>query len=270
MQQNLIDQLLAKFDNVKLPAVKIENLDVAGLFNISLDLEEVMFNNLRISKDVRLMELMDNDESKFEINTLQGTITGNYSYVTDPPLAADIGNIHIESDNLTFSIQGKTGWDNDTGFYAELEDLNLDFIPISVLFDGISDMSNVISRLITFVGNVGLGRMSSISKYEKTTPKLNNLLNEIIGLIPDEIEIPGTNLYLQGGLHDKLRVKKESWMELSMDVSLQDKDVPMTNYTNTANFGPPTQNGYDLESYLSDYLLESVLWSAYYEGFLNI
>lgn len=245
-------------------------MNLAGLFNISLEVEDLMFNDLKISKDVPLMDLMDSDEVKFELNTIQGIITGNYTYVTDPPLAADLGEFHMEGMNTTFSIQGKTDWDNETGFIMDLEDLNLDFIPFTVLFDGVSDMSNVISRLVTFVSNVALGRLSSISKFERTTPKLNNLINEIIGLIPDEIDIPGTQLYIEGGLNDKLVVKKKEWMKLSMDVSVHDKAFPMTNFTNTANFGPPTQNGYDLETYMSDYFLESFMWAAYYQGLLNI
>jgi len=74
------------------------------------------------------------------------------------------------------------------------------FEPLLLQFDGVSDLSNVTSRLITFVTNTITSRLDSISRYGPSTVKANNLINTALKLIPDELHIPGTNVTLEGGI----------------------------------------------------------------------
>jgi hypothetical protein len=61
--------------------------------------------------------------------------------------------------------------------------------------DGVSDISDVISRFFTYTGNVVLGRIVSIMKYQGKE-KLNPLIQTLIDHIPDEINITNTSLYI--------------------------------------------------------------------------
>jgi len=50
--------------------------------------------------------------------------------------------------------------------------------------------------------------------------KFNELINKAIENIPDEIDIPLTNLYYQGGISNDLSIIKDDYMSIPMDISL--------------------------------------------------
>jgi hypothetical protein len=62
------------------------------------------------------------------------------------------------------------------------------------------------------------------------------LVNTIIGIIPDEIDIPGTHLYLEGGINSALSIKKDEYMILPFDLSIQSHAHPY-NVPNNCVFG---------------------------------
>ena len=69
--------------------------------------------------------------------------------------------------------------------------------PIMVDFDGMSDTSELITKFINFIVNAGRSRLISVTqtKMFDSFHKLNLLINTIIGLIPYEISIPGTDIF---------------------------------------------------------------------------
>ena len=189
-------------------------------------------------------------------------------FITDPPLLADIGSIHLENYNASFSVNGHTDFKNSL-FQLLVKNITFDCEPFILHFDGISDSTDVVSRFLTFGGNVIRDRLSSISYYPASLVKLNKLMNGLLELIPDEIDIPGTDLYLEGGLQDKFKIKKETYMTIPLDLSLQNHKYPYEP-ENTADFGDFVQNDYQLQLYLSDYLVRSGVWSLYYEDMLKL
>jgi len=91
--------------------------------------------------------------------------------------------------------------------------------PFAIVFDGVSDIMGVLGRLVSYIGNVISRRLQSILVY-KGPDKVGKLLNKLIELIPDEIDIPGTDLYLEGGLSDECVIVAGEYMSLPMDISL--------------------------------------------------
>lgn len=156
-------------------------------------------------------------------------LVANYQFITDPPLLADIGYFNLNMHNVTFLIQGTTAFTEGI-FDINLNKINLDLNPYTggINFDGISDTSDVISRFITFAINVVSARIDSFSKYPKFLPKINKIINGLIDLLPDEIDIPMTDLYLEGGMTNRFEIKKNSFLELPLDASLQKKNDPYT------------------------------------------
>jgi len=64
-----------------------------------------------------------------------------------------------------------------------------------------------------------MNRFISITKYVGAN-KFNELINKAIENIPDEIDIPLTNLYYQGGISNDLSIIKDDYMSIPMDISL--------------------------------------------------
>lgn len=123
-----------------------------------------------------------------------------------------------------------------------LEEFVIDSEPFNLDFAGISDMSDVVARFITFAGNVIGDRVSSLSKFPPALVKLQNIVNTILALIPDEIDFAG-GLYLEGGLSDNFKIKKNTFISMPFDISLQNHNFPYIK-NNTCQFGDFVQSDY--------------------------
>lgn len=87
-------------------------------------------------------------------------------------------------------------------------------------------------------------------------------------MIPDEFDIPTTDLYVEGGISGNFTVIKDKYVQIPMDFSLQNHSVKV-NRTNDVNFGPFVDSGYQAQIYLTDYLLQSAI-SAIYSPNMNL
>ena len=168
------------------------------------------------------MELFD-DRMVFAFKNFTGNLGFSYMYISDPPIFADIGDFQLSIDNTTFNVDFNSNF-VDGILDVKLNELFLGVEPFDVAFDGVSDISDVASRFLTYVGNVLRGRLVSIVAY--TGPeRINPLINKIIELIPDEINIPTTQLYIEGGISDDFKITEHGYLEVPLDVTLQNHSV---------------------------------------------
>jgi len=65
----------------------------------------------------------------------------------------------------------------------------------------------------------------------------------LIEAIPDEIPIPGSDNYIQGGISGELGAHNNSYMEIPVDASLQNTKHPLMK-PNDAAFGHYINQGY--------------------------
>lgn len=257
---------------------KLENFNFSDLVNRTITIPELMdvhFNitDLRLEgfsmdSTQQLFNLVGNDQAIFSFRDFKGAIKANYMFVTDPPLLADIGSIHFENYNATFSINGITTFAN-YDLEMKVYELSLDIEPFVLSFDGISDTSDVISRFLTFGGNVIRDRLVSLSHYDRALQKLNNFINAVIDVLPDELHFPGSNLYLEGGLAKNFKIKQNTYILIPLDASLQNEEHPYI-LPNLAVFGDYVQNDYQLQIFLSEFILESGISSLFYDNLLQV
>jgi len=106
--------------------------------------------------------------------------------------------------------------------------------------DGVSDLSEVVSSLVTFFGNIVRTRLISVSHYlQDTDPtKIQNFINSLLAQIPDVFYL-GDNMYIEGGIHESPYVKPADFLEINLDISLQDDRHPLKDL-NIANFSETT------------------------------
>jgi hypothetical protein len=121
--------------------------------------------------------------------------------------------------------------------------ISFDMEPILLHLDGISDTTDVLSRFLTYGSNVIGNRLSSISHYGKALDKFNKLINGLLELIPDEIDLPKSDLYLEGGLASNFKIKENTYMLIPLDLSLQNHKFPFDGH-NGAVFGDYIQEDY--------------------------
>ena len=210
-------------NNVKLPNLDDVIFDIQDLISFNISLDGVGIKNLAINEtltdDSRFINLYDDDKIRLTIANFTGGISGQYSYVSDPPILADIGDINFNSESFGLVIDGYNHYE-DGHLQVDLNNLTLLFEPILLQFDGVSDISNVTTRFISSATNTITSRLSPISRYPPSTLKINNLVNSLLRIIPDEIHIPKTNVTIEGGIDDHLHSTKNGYIMIPLDVWL--------------------------------------------------
>ena len=183
-------------------------------------------------------------------------------YVSDPPILADIGKFEWNINSTTFVLDTSTTFDGtESTMNLILNEFDLDIEPFMARFEGVSDISNVASRLLTYAGNVIRSRLCSIVKYAGKD-RVQPLINSLVGLIPDEIDIPGTELQIEGGISDNFEIKENEYFLIPLDISLHNKDKPYIEINDTS-FGVFEDNGYEIQMFLSEFLLQSIVHALY-------
>ena len=66
-------------------------MPIMDLMNLTVDIDNVTIENLHLNSSNKLMVLGD-DEATISIDDFEGHVLLNYSFITDPPLFADIGS----------------------------------------------------------------------------------------------------------------------------------------------------------------------------------
>ncbi len=105
--------------------------------------------------------------AKFQFENLTLILQADYSYVSDPPLFADIGTatILLSGLSLSFEFQSELTFTNtDTVFTVNMDNMDLRFIGDNPLaqFEGYSDFSTVAQNTINVLGAVIENRASSL------------------------------------------------------------------------------------------------------------
>jgi len=173
-----------------------------------------------------LIEILDKDRIALNIFEFEGHVKADYKFITDPPILADIGTFHLDSTNLTVTMDGSNYFTDDC-LQVDLKALDFNVKPFDIDLVGINDMSDVLSSLITFSGNTLASRLSSMSKFSPVQSKLNNVLNALIRLIPDEIFIDD-DIYITGGINNALHSApgKNGYISIPLDIALNSCKFP--------------------------------------------
>lgn len=107
------------------------------------------------------------------------------------------------------TIASSTSFDQEDGrFNVSLSEFDLDYDTLSVDFDGVTDISKVITRNFNFWSRAIGKRLISVAKTAGPE-RLSDIYNTLSHLVPDEVAIPNTNLYVEGGICNKLTITKE-------------------------------------------------------------
>jgi hypothetical protein len=239
-----------------------KSISVPDVMKFDFNVTGLKITDLSLDPTAKLMELFD-DRLVYSIRNFTGNFGFSYMYISDPPIFADIGDFNLVLDNTTFLMDFDTNIANGV-LDLLIHRLEMDVYPFDIKIDGISDISDVASRFMTYVGNVLRGRLNSIVKYAGPG-RFNPMINKLLEMIPDEKNIGSSNLYVEGGISDNFVVVEHDYMEIPLDMTLQNYSVQF-NRTNDVNFGPYFDRGYEVQLYLSDYLFYSVINSLYYPG----
>ena len=106
-----------------------------------------------------------------------------------------MGYFEFSAKNMTFLFDTYVDYFEGV-LEVDFDDIRFDTENINMTFTGVSDLSDYWSWFSTYATNVAARRLSSMSRYDPAIRKLNSLMKIILGLIPDENDVPGTDLYI--------------------------------------------------------------------------
>ena len=135
-----------------------------------------------------MVDFVDKDTIRVVIQNFTGSMRGNYYYLSDPPVLADIGSFEFTLNPISF---------NETVKFAQhygmlninITDVNLwaSELGVNLTFMGVSDISDYVSRLATYATNTAFNRLRSLSKDPNTAAKISVALSALWEVLPDEI-----------------------------------------------------------------------------------
>lgn len=148
---------------------------VPGIIRFDFNITNMRLPRLQLDPNTQLLKILD-DQFIFKVSEASIDMQCEYMYISDPPLFADIGNVEFAALNSSVMLNGRTNFNNSL-FNLTVVDTSIDIDPFSLDFNGISDISDVATRLVNFMGNVIRGRIVSLSKYKPAIYKFNHLFN---------------------------------------------------------------------------------------------
>lgn len=120
-------------------------------------------------------------------------LQGDYSYVSDPPIFADIGEANVRFSNTSLSSVVRSDWhrgsgNNDNSFTLDFSETHIDAAAEPFVdFDGISDFSEVVTNVVNTVAAVVRNRVESFvngGDLYGVDSKFSEIVNKVIAMIP--------------------------------------------------------------------------------------
>jgi hypothetical protein len=185
-------------------------LDILGDFEIDYEMWDLKLASASISPTPSIITI-ENGFYTLAITDLTLNMTADYTYITNPPLFADIGEANIVISNLTASsdvtsyLHATSSEENfELTFTNQYIDSGAE--PLTK-FDGISDFSDVVTNVVNTLAAVVRNRLDSFingGELYSIDAKIEAVINKIIGLIPSQFDLGGSGLYFDGWLYSNI------------------------------------------------------------------
>ena len=287
LSQNFIPPLLGNLTYFTIPgpnAVKEKIIGDIKLFDEDLVFDYELWNLKVVSAS------LDPEPSIVQINygdvTLGGNnlsinLTADYSYISDPPIFADMGSAFIFLPNATFNTtisSYRAVLPSDKGgheFTLDFKDTYLDYPnePFTK-FDGISDFSEVLSNTVNTGAAVVKNRLKSMINGGDQYPidaKVEEVINKVLSWIPAEIDL-GNDLYIDGLLYSNI-VTNQDELIIPLRTMLRSDDFPAYGSTHqcfSSMYSKVTNLMFDAQIAINDCSVNELLYSLYGADLLHL
>lgn len=100
--------------------------------------------------------------------------------------------------------------------------MTLDFVKPGnlIILDGLSDFSQVMTNTLDTITAIIRNRLSSMIDAQTLTAPINSAFNNIISKIPDDIEIGGSDYYIQGLLQSNPTTVAGQYLSIPLQTSI--------------------------------------------------
>ena len=267
LSSDFVPGLLKGLENVKLKPINgtLPLLDHDLVFNFEFN--ETHLANATIDPTPPLVTIHDGSVT-FAVENLNLNVTTNYSYVSDPPIFADIGEGSIKIANLTMSSDASSSIDP---FQIDLSNLHAKSEPSPFVdFNGISDFSLVATNVVNTVAAVVRNRLESFidgGELYNVEDKVEAILNKILGLVDFPISIGDSGFYLDGVFYSDI-ISGNDQILMPLDVMLRYTNATYDSSVCSFSAMHPIYHAsqFDLQMAIQDCAINEVLFTLYEAG----
>lgn len=134
--------------------------------------------------------------------------------------------------------------------------------------DGLNDFLYVLNGIIAKIAALVIGQAQTV--VQDDLGSIVPLFNKIIGMFPDKIPIPGTQLHLDLGFASTPVSREGVDLQLPLSIILQSDLYPYGEISK-ANFSSITPNEtYELQAAISQNLIDNILYEIHKNGLFVI
>ena len=270
---NLIAPLIQKLPQVDLgkviPDVTNGTLPIEEIISFDYNLTGWAFADANYNGAVPIVKV-SKDMARIQLSNLTLNLTADYAYVSDPPILADIGSAYLGIDTLSLDVNLTSLLTGDElNVTIEGMELNFENAQPLALFDGLADFSELATNAVNTAAAVVRNRLVSFVNGGLLTNKVNAFLNKVIHMIPPQIDLGKTGLYLDGGLYRNFEADINV-LQIPLKTVLA---ADAAEYTETCDMATLPNFNPDMEEYLQVLIngcfLNQALFSLHSEDLLH-
>ena len=223
LSSDFIPGIIGGLDQVKFNHTgTLSLLDEDLVFNY--ELEDIHIASATIDPTPPIITI-NNGSVTLAVKNLNLNVTADYSYISEPPIFADIGEASIHFADMTLSTDMSS---KVQPFQVELSNMKVDAQAEPFCsFDGISDFSQVATNVVNTVAAVVRNRLESLingGELYSVDKKVEAIINKILGLIEFPIHLGESGLYLDGVFYSDIMAANDV-LVLPLDVMLRYEDT---------------------------------------------
>ena len=201
-----------------------KRLAIDDQISVDFNITNAFVSKSHVNGDIPLVDILD-QEARLQLESLDLQLAFDYAFITDPPFLADIGSATIGINGMGFAVQFNTTHSSDA-FEIGLLDLALEFVQPEdfVSFDGLNDLSYVITSNVNTLSSVFRNRLSSMIEQQLFTATINEIVNKVIATVPHDIEIKNTPYYLEGLFYKNINFVKHEFIQVALNTTFQSEN----------------------------------------------
>eukprot|EP00347_Sterkiella_histriomuscorum_P008553 403344653 len=238
----------------------------AGIIPVSID-----FGIISLDLNITDMQLLsghffNNDtfkilDDQFSINVTNCSFNFKigYEYLTEPPILADFGDFYMAMNDFNFFQFYNSSYTTEDGHILTVRNISQSVKDFNLKFDGISDLSDL-AELFSNYGNQFMMRiMTAISSGKDFQTKFLNLINDLYGMFPEQIDVPDTSYFVKLEVTKGIKFKTNQFLDIPLFFEIQNNKTPFTQKNNASLPAYTSTKGDGLILYITEQIIDNAI-----------
>lgn len=266
LSNNLLPAAFDELRKLKIPALGPKTVDIE-LFNITAGMSEFSINEIKFDENNSGVRYFDqNNTIGIFLNGLDVDLQFDYTFFTTPPMLQDAGIFEFSLKNFGFDIMIQLD-SNDGHFQMNVSEMDFELEPLDMKlkFGGDCDLVKALNTILgdfrpMIIPRIGLATGALFIKY------LQPMLNGLLMKAPTSINV--SNITIDLAITEKPVVTKD-FLSVQFNGTCSPTHLAPPPVPDTSPLPKYNLTGHDVQLFISDYFLNSLIYTLYEDGILK-